>query len=372
MDVAYLDFRKAFDLVSHKHLLLKLEKHGIKGQILNWIKAFLENRRQKVVIRGYESDELDVLSGVPQGSVLGPILFLLFINDLPKCTTCPVCLFADDSKIYCRVPRVNNGKPELEGAHEALQNDLKELHKWATKWKMSFNVNKCKIMHLGYGNAKQEYNLDGTVLVETKEEKDLGVLIDNDLKFSRHVRGIVARANRMIGLMKISFENFDKDMFGPIYNTLIRPLLEYCVHAWSPYLVKDIQLLENVQRRATKLVREVRNMEYEDRLKELKIPKLIDRRIRGDMILTYRLLKGEEGIDHETFFSLDKSRYNLRGHSKKIFKTRAHLNIRRNFFSWRVVDKWNSLTEEEVSAQSTASFKNKYDKQEAIRQGRMP
>ena len=372
VDVAYLDFRKAFDLVSHKHLLLKLEKHGIKGQILNWIKAFLENRRQKVVIRGYESDELDVLSGVPQGSVLGPILFLLFINDLPKCTTCPVCLFADDSKIYCRVPRVNNGKPELEGAHEALQNDLKELHKWATKWKMSFNVNKCKIMHLGYGNAKQEYNLDGTVLVETMEEKDLGVLIDNDLKFSRHVRGIVARANRMIGLMKISFENFDKDMFGPIYNTLIRPLLEYCVHAWSPYLVKDIQLLENVQRRATKLVREVRNMEYEDRLKELKIPKLIDRRIRGDMILTYRLLKGEEGIDHETFFSLDKSRYNLRGHSKKIFKTRAHLNIRRNFFSWRVVDKWNSLTEEEVSAQSTASFKNKYDKQEAIRQGRMP
>ena len=237
---------------------------------------------------------------------------------------------------------------------------------------MSFNVNKCKIMHFGYGNAKQEYNLDGTVPVETEEEKDLGVLIDNDLKFSRHVRGIVARANRMIGLMKISFENFDKDMFGPIYNTLIRPLLEYCVHAWSPYLVKDIQLLENVQRRATKLVREVRNMEYEDRLKELKIPKLIDRRIRGDMILTYRLLKGEEGIDHETFFSLDKSRYNLRGHSKKIFKTRAHLNIRRNFFSWRVVDKWNSLTEEEVSAQSTASFKNKYDKQEAIRQGRMP
>ncbi|CAL4099533.1 unnamed protein product, partial [Meganyctiphanes norvegica] len=92
---------------------------------------------------------LDVLSGVPQGSVLGPILFLIFINDLPNCTTCPVCMFADDSKIYCRVPRERNGKPELEGSHELLQNDLNELHKWATKWKMSFNVNKCKLCTWG-------------------------------------------------------------------------------------------------------------------------------------------------------------------------------------------------------------------------------
>jgi len=191
--MAYLDFSKAFDLVSHKHLLLKLQKHGINGQIGNWIKAFLENRKQRVVIRGYKSDELDVLSGVPQGSVLGPILFLIYINDLPKCTTCPVCLFADDSKIYCRVPRENNGKPDLEGAHEVLQKDLHELQKWANKWKMAFNVNKCKIMHLGYGNAKHEYELDGTFLAETTAEKDLGVLIDNELKFSKHIRSKVPK-----------------------------------------------------------------------------------------------------------------------------------------------------------------------------------
>ena len=110
-------------------------------------------------------------------------------------------------------------------------------------------------MHLGYGNGKQEYELNGTVLSESREEKDLGVLIDNDLKFSRHIKGIVAKANRMIGLIKISFECMDDNMFLNLYNTLIRPLLEYCVQAWSPYLQKDITLLENVQRRAAKLVR---------------------------------------------------------------------------------------------------------------------
>ena len=246
VDVAYLDFSKAFDLVSHKHLILKLAKHGINGQIGNWIKAFLENRKQRVVIRGYKSDELNVLSGVPQGSVLGPILFLIFINDLPKCTTCPCSLFADDSKIYCRVPRETNGKPELEGAHELLQKDLQELHNWADKWKMSFNVNKCKIMHLGYGNAKHEYNLDGTVLSETIAEKDLGILIDNELKLSKHIRSKVSQANRLIGLIKISFESLDDDIFTNLYNTLIRPLLEYCMQVWSPHLRKDIELLENV------------------------------------------------------------------------------------------------------------------------------
>ena len=344
VDVAYLDFRKAFDLVSHKHLLLKLQNHGINGQVLKWVKAFLENRKQKVVIRGVESENLDVLSGVPQGSVLGPILFLIFINDLPKCTNCPVCLFADDSKIYCRVPRENNNDPKLEGARENLQRDLQELENWANKWKMSFNVNKCKIMHLGYGNMKHEYELNNTILSESTEEKDLGVLIDNDLKFSRHIKGIVANTNRMIGLIKISFENIDIDMFKNLYNTLIRPLIEYCVQAWSPYIQKDIILLENVQRRATKLVGKLKNKEYEDRLKDLNLTKLEDRRIRGDMILTYRLLNGEEGIDYRKFFTLSEVPYNLRGHSMKLVRTFEHLNVRRNFFSIRIIEKWNSLT----------------------------
>ena len=133
------------------------------------------------------------------------------------------------------MPRGNKVKPELEGAYELLQKDLDNLQEWADKWKMSFNVDKCKIMHLGYDNGKHEYNLNGITLKETKEEKDLGVLIDKDLKFSSHIKSIVAKANRMIGLIKISFESIGKEMFLILYKSLIRPLLEYCVHSWSPH-----------------------------------------------------------------------------------------------------------------------------------------
>ena len=158
-------------------------------------------------------------------------------------------------------------------------------------------------------------------------------------------------------------------MFTSLYNTLIRPLLEYCVQAWSPHLKKDILLLENVQRRATKLVGRLRDMEYEDRLKELKLTSLEDRRIRGGMILTYRLINGMEKVDYRKFFSLQNNHYNLRGHNQKIVKTNVRLDVRKYFFSKRVIDKWNSLTEYEISAPSTAVFKKRYDEIELVMAG---
>ena len=140
------------------------------------------------------------------------------------------------------------------------------------------------------------------------------------------------------------------------------------MQAWSPYLQKDITLLENVQRRATKLVRRLKNKEYGERLRELKLTKLEYKRIRGDMILTYRLLKGEVGIEYNKTFTLSDDHYNLRGHSWKLVKTREHLNVRRNFFSKRVIDKWNGLSVHEVEATSTSTFKIRYDKMENERQ----
>ena len=164
VDVAYLDFRKAFDLVSHRHLIYKMSKYGITRQTLNWVEAFLSNRKQKVVIRGTASELFEVTSGVPQGSVLGPILFLIFINDLPLKVISPLSLFADDSKVFTRIVAEKNIKNKVKPAptgNEVLQRDLENIKMWADKWKMEFNVDKCKVMHLGRLNQCQEYSMGG-------------------------------------------------------------------------------------------------------------------------------------------------------------------------------------------------------------------
>ena len=155
IDVAYLDFRKAFDLVSHRHLVYKMSKYGISGQVLEWVKAFLRDRSQRVVIRGATSEACSVTSGVPQGSVLGPVLFLIFINDLPLEVLSPLSLFADDSKIFTRIV-TSRKKTKWTGfdGQSALQRDLTKVQEWAERWKMDFNTGKCKVMHIGNNNPR--------------------------------------------------------------------------------------------------------------------------------------------------------------------------------------------------------------------------
>ena len=230
IDVAYLDFRKAFDLVSHKHLIHKLTKYGISGQIIEWVKNFLDNRTQRVLIRGTASSYHKVTSGVPKGSVLGPILFLIFINDLPLKVLSPLSLFADDSKIFTRIIDASNADKNYTNiGSEVLQQDLNCVLKWAKKWKMEFNVDKCKIMHIGQNNPKSTYNMDGKNLEATLSEKDLGVLIDYKLDFGSHIKEIVGRANRMLGMIRVSFACLNIRMFLNLCMASVRPQLEYCV-----------------------------------------------------------------------------------------------------------------------------------------------
>ena len=169
----------------------------------------------------------------------------------------------------------------------------------------------------------------------------------------------------MMGLIKIGFECFDKVMFMNLYPVLVRPLLEYCVQVWSPYKKNYIELLEGVQRRATRMIPRLRKMTYEERLKRLNLPRLYDRRIRGDMIETYKILSGKEKLNSRNLFQ--PSMFRGRSHSKKVFKKFSRLNVRKNWFTQRVVTKWNSLTTEEVESNKTSSFKRRYDKKEAER-----
>ena len=370
IDVAYLDFRKAFDLVSHKHLLYKMSKYGITDQTLNWVTAFLNDRTQRVVIRGTASEPCNVTSGVPQGSVLGPILFLIYINDLPLGVISPLSLFADDSKIFTRITSAKNvGRTDTNtNGNDVLQRDLNSIKEWATKWKMEFNIDKCKIMHLGRLNPGHTYTMGDTELTETTEEKDLGVLVDNELHFDKHIKGIVNKANRMLGMIRIGFACLDKEIFLYLYPVLVRPLLEYCVQVWSPYKQKYIDLIEGVQKRATKLVPGLRKKTYDQRLKDLGLTKLVERRFRGDMIETFKILNKNVDVKTETFFPMRSERGDpelVRG--KKIFKKRSQKQQRRNFFSQRVVNPWNKLSRKEVQSTKTSSFKSRFDKKEISR-----
>ena len=233
---------------------------------------------------------------------------------------------------------------------------------------------------MGKKNPKNVYTMNGTNLAETTEEKDLGVTIDCRLEFDRHIKNIVAKANRTLGMIRIAFTCLNKNMFLNLYKGLVRPLLEYCVQAWSPYKRKYIDLLEGVQRRATRLVPELRrlvydrrlkqwrHLTYEERIKELKLPKLEDRRIRGDMIETFKIITGKEDIRSEKIFKMAKVRGARNNtHNRKIERKHCRLEVRRNFYSQRVIEKWNSLTLDEVNSKKTSEFKERYDAKEAER-----
>ena len=306
------------------------------------------------MIRKHTKKYFSVTSGVPQGSVLGPILFLIFINDLPLEVLSPMSLFADDSKVFSRIISNKNLKGNIENGNVMLQRDLNTITDWAKKWKMEFNVDKCKIMHLGTQNPKNTYTMDEANLTTTKEERDLGVLIDDKLGFDSHIRNIVKKANRMLGLIRISFSSLDKEIFMNLYPVMVRPLLEYCVQVWSPYKRKYINLLEGVQRRATKLVPELKNLEYKDRLQRLGLTTLEDRRVRGDMIETYKIITGKENKNAEKFFTMAPVRGDPQlTHNKKIYKKAFKLDKRKYCFSQRVIERWNLLDKDVVESQKT-------------------
>ena len=354
MDEILLDFAKAFDKVPHQRLLFKLRQYGISGNTYNWIESFLTSRKQSVRVMDQYSSKASVKSGVPQGSVLGPILFLVFINDLPSYIRSKIKLFADDTKIYRIIHSLNDA--------DILQQDLNELVNWSEKWKMEFNASKCHVLHFSGKNKQYLYHIKGTLLKASDTEKDLGVLISKDLKPSKHIKEVVTKANQCLGMIRRSFSHIDRDIFLLVYKTFIRPKLEYCSNIWSPHLIKDINLLENVQRRATKMVVGLHALPYEERLRKLDLFSLQHRRIRGDMILVYKMFNGQVDLRVDDFFTV-KEYQCTRGHNLKLELCRnPRTDIGHNAFSKRVIIPWNSLPSYVVNSDSVQSFKRNFDK----------
>jgi hypothetical protein len=353
VDVLYLDFAKAFDRVPHKRLLSKLKAHGITGNVLRWIDSWLSNRRQRVSVGGEFSKWDNVKSGVPQGSVLGPLLFLVYINDIDDDIGSKFSKFADDSKV-ARV--VNN----LEDAG-MLNKDIVKLQNWSRDWLMEFNIEKCKVMHIGKKSLNCNYMLNNTIIKSTDSDRYLGVQIDKSFKFSEQCNKAANCANSVICMIKRTIACRKKGIMLKLYKALVRPKLEYCVQAWCPYLKKDIDKLERVQARATKLINGCSKLSYDNRLKYTGLTSLSERRVRGDLIEVFKILKGFSKVDQGTWFNLSMDG-RTRGHQYKLVKLRSRLDIRKNFFSQRVISMWNSLPSEVFEAESVNAFKNRYDK----------
>ena len=367
LDILFLDYSKAFDSVPHRRLVKQVESFGISGNALAWIDSFLTNRRQQVRANGELSEFRPVKSGVPQGSILGPVLFTLYVNDIPSELETLISMYADDTKIYTAIIS--------ESSVTSLKSDLSKLEAWAQLMQMKFHPAKCKVMHLGKSNPKEVYQMkseDGQYLnlEETEIEKDLGVEVDNKLKFSTHVQSKVNKANKVLGCLKHSFKYMNKEVFTLLYKALVRPHLEYASCIWSPQLKRDQDAIERVQRRATKLVPELRNLPYVSRLQQLNLPTLKYRRRRADIIETYRIMTEQHSINGHCRCSLCPEKQLLelsanthtRGHKYKL-KTQIATGTRKQFFSTRVTSDWNSLQESTISAENVNCFKSRLEKE---------
>ena len=352
LDVVYLDFSKAFDKVPHQRLLHQLWHHGIRGQVFFWIKAWLANRMQRVILNGSKSDWRSVESGVPQGSVLGPLLFIIFVNHIQLGLKCRVWKFADDIKLVGR-----SGDEEQENF---VQGDLDALVNWANTWQMSFNYDKCKVMHLGNSNREgSAYQMDGRVLENIGDEKDLGVIISRDMKVEKQCKAARGKALKMLGCINRNVNYKSKEVVKKLYLAYVRPHLEYCVQAWRPHFQKDIESLERVQRRATKMINGFQAMEYGERLKALNLFSLKYRRLRGDMIEVFKILNEIDKVDLNGELDV---RPRTRGNLYNLRKSRCMTRNRLVSFSQRVVNHWNVLPNDVVASPSLSCFKNRLDR----------
>lgn len=350
VDIIYLDFTKAFDKVPKGRLLAKLDHIGVRGPLLRWISAYLTNRTFTVRVNSAISSHHPVSSGVPQGSSLGPILFNLYVADLHNHLKCTHAFYADDSKIY--------GDPLSE--YSNLQADLTAVETWCREWLIPLNVSKCTVLHLGHNNPRLNYRLSGKTLQSVERQLDLGVVVSSSLKWSDHISKVVKRANSTIYMLKTAFRRPSPELLKRLYVSYVRPILEYAAIIWSPNLVKDIQLLEGVQHRATRMIDGFSSLPYETRLQILDLPHLSARRQRGDLIYTYRILNNHLSADLTNLFTINTDS-RLRGHSLKLSHEKFRTNFRQCFFANRVFSAWNGLTDEIVTASNVNLFKNRLD-----------
>jgi hypothetical protein len=350
VDAVYLDLAKAFNTVPHKKLLMKLCSLGLRGDLLKWLTSFLCGRMEVVSILGEYSSPYVMASGVPQGSVLGPLLFVAYVNDVDDSIHHATLLkYADDMKLY-----IDLHSSGAQHQHLLLQDDLDSLQRWLDDWQLHLAPEKCKVVHFGRSNPVFSYTLNSTPIEESNGERDLGVFIASNLSFDTHISRIVKKAEGVLASITKTFISRSPCVYLKLYVTLVRPLLEYASPVWNPMHVKYCKRIEAVQRRATRRVSGMRSLTYPERLAALNLESLELRRKAADLVLLYKLVHTSPYSDNLFTFA---SSSRTRGHNLKIMSQHVNLNIRKFFFTTRVVEEWNSLPSHIVNATSVKSFK---------------
>jgi hypothetical protein len=355
VDIFYLDFAKAFDKVPRQRLVKKLRAKGVEEKTVTWIENWLSGRTQRVCIKGEQSDSCPVESGVPQGTVLGPTLFTVYIDDLDlevlkRMLSVWMVKFADDTK---------GGKIiENDSDREELQMTLDLMCDWADTWGMSFNISKCKIMHVGKNNPCYEYTMRGVKLGVTEEERDIGVVITKNLKPSEQCSKAAGRATAVLNQLKRNFHYRDRHTFMKLYKQYVRPHLEFSSPAWSPWAVGDKENLERVQEKAVKMVAGLKSREYKDRCKELGLETLEERREKQDVALVHKLvLSGQHGQIFSLAGNGDRPRTRQAGGEHRLLPQFARTDPRKFSFAVRAVDPWNGLPDEVKMAANKEEFR---------------
>ena len=348
-----LDFSKAFDTVPHQKLLHKLEHLGIVGKIKKWLSSFLTNRTQQVVTEGILSSTCSVDSGVPQGTVLGPLLFLCHINDLPLSVTSQARLFADDCLLYRKISTPND---QLQ-----LQEDLKNLEKWAHDWGMRFNATKCYKLQMARSKNPHDfdYNLCGHTLDQVKNNPYLGVILNEKLKWQPHVEKISKKANSVLGFLRRNLRHCHASLKETAYVSLVRPILDYACTVWDPHLAGDVQKLESVQRRAARFVCNDYNpcSSVTQMMSKLNWVPLADRRRDQRLVLMYKTLNNHIAITPDTLDIESNLRTNRRHNTRTLKQQHCSTDTFKFSFAPRTIKDWNDLPDVCVTAPTEENFK---------------
>ena len=357
VDVILFDFSKAFDVVIHNLLIDKLRYLGVQGAILLWITDFLCGRTMRVRVKGHISKPTDVLSGVPQGSILGPVLFLIFINCIASQLKCKYKIFADDLKIYAPVD--HNYIALTTSVTQSIQEDIDVLHSTALSWGLQINVKKSVVLRFPHSRPDLDpptYTLDGLPLPTADTAVDLGVTVDTKLKFHSHAQATAHKASGLSHSLLKATVCRSKDFMLFLLKTHIRPVLEYSSCLWNTGYLTDLQLLEKVQRRWTKQIEGLRNIGYAERLTLLDLYSVQGRLLRADLIQYWKILNGKSCIAPSDIFQLSPET-RTRGHPLKLYCPPVQTDVRKRSFSRRLTLVWNSLPGSVACAPDLGQFK---------------